>query len=336
MFPIASIFFLYSLLYLTIVMDARISRKPDLLPHVFCFEIDIVYLDAVYQTDRDIPIGFEPFKSSNTAGLVFFIHSACWKLAQMVEKKPSRDDLYNLGLQLSETMPRDCLKAPNPWHLASFASGSNIVDSEWKSLLLKCAQLPVELQGKILNYANVDKAAFSLLTGVTTCSLGRLSSSTVIPHPDRAPDLVPDSNTNATHLCASFTNIFGVDYLCHVEILNAPVGCDALNRRCACIEANTNQICKIEFILGLIGISAVRFYFLDESKSSWLGSTAQGWRCGPLNVTLQDISLLKNVSNIVKGFLIYKRRECVFPQLLESHMSIIGPQECSQATSRYI
>lgn len=282
-------------------MDAKISGNPDLDPHVFCFETDIVHLHDNYETNRDIRVGFEPHDDSHIAGPVFFIHAACWQLTQMLEPKLSSDDFYSLGLQLSEIMPRYCWKEPNPWHLASLASGSTIDDSDWKSLLLKCTQLPVEIQGKILSNARADRTAFSLLTGLTTThSLGRSFSSAAVPHPGNVSDLASNSNTNTVHLCASFINIFGVDYLCHVEYINAPVRCDALNRQCACIEVNINEISQIEFILGLIGASAVRFYFRNGSKSVWLGNTAQGWRCGPLDVTLQDIGLLKNVSNFVK------------------------------------
>lgn len=246
-------------------------------------------------------ICIQPCGTPNTVGPVFFVHSACRELAQMSESKLSYADLYKLGLQLRETMPRDCFKALNPWHLASFASGSTIADSKWKSLLMKCAQLPVEIQGRILSYANTDKTAFSLLTGLTTSSLGLVSSSAVSPRPDSIPDLMSNSNTKAVYLCGSFKNIFGVDYLCHVEILNAPIHCDALSRRRARIEVDIDRIRNIEFILGPVGILALRFHSADGSKSSWLGSAARGWRCGPIDITLEDINLLKNVSNFVKG-----------------------------------
>lgn len=243
----------------------------------------------------------EPCGTPNTAGPIFFVHSACRELAQMSESKPSSVDLYNLGLQLRETMPRDCFKALNPWHLASFASGSTIADSEWKSLLMKCAQLPAEIQGRILCYANADKTTFSLLTGLTTSSPGIVSSSAVSPHPDSIPDLMSSFNTKSVYLCGSFNNIFGVDYLCHVESLNAPIHCEALSHRRARIEVNIDRIRSIEFVLGPVGILALRFHSTDGSKSSWLGSAAQGWRCGPIDITLEDINLLKNVSDSVKG-----------------------------------
>lgn len=281
-------------------MGPKINGNADIAPHVFCSEIHMVYLDEAFQVNPDMRICIQPCGFSNTAGPVFFVHSACWQLAQMLEPKPSYDDLYNLGLQLREIMPRDCFKPPNPRHLASFASASTLADSEWKALLLDCAQLPVEIQDRILSYANADKITFALLTGLTTSSLGIVSSSAVSPHPDGISNLVDNYQPKAAHLYASFVNIFGVDYLHHVEILNAPVPCDHLNRRGARVD-NIDQICGIEFNLGLIGVSAIRFHMTDGSKTAWLGSVVRGWRCGPLDVSLRDISLLKNVSNLVKG-----------------------------------
>ncbi|PON29560.1 hypothetical protein TGAM01_v201809 [Trichoderma gamsii] len=274
--------------------DPKTSGDANTIPHVFFFEAHIVFLEAVYWTNSNMRVCIEPCGTPNTAGPIFFVHSACRELAQMSESKPSSVDLYNLGLQLRETMPRDCFKALNPWHLASFASGSTIADSEWKSLLMKCAQLPAEIQGRILCYANADKTTFSFLTGLTTSSPGIVSSSAVSPHPDSIPDLMSSFNTKSVYLCGSFNNIFGVDYLCHVESLNAPIHCEALSHRRARIEVNIDRIRSIEFVLGPVGILALRFHSTDGPKSSWLGSAAQGWRCGPIDITLEDINLLKN------------------------------------------
>ncbi|UKZ60462.1 uncharacterized protein TrAtP1_001740 [Trichoderma atroviride] len=274
--------------------DPKTSGNADTTPHVFCFEAHMVFLDSVYWADSNMRVCIKPCGTPNTAGPVFFVHSACRELAQMSESKPSYADLYNLGLQLRETMPRDCFKALNPEYLASFASGGTIAGSEWKMFLLKCAQLPFEVQSRILGYASADITAFSLLTGLTTSSLGLVSSLAVSPHPDGITDLMSNFNTKTVHLCGSFNNIFGVDYLSHVEILNAPIYCDTLTRRYARIEVNINRIRNIEFTLGPVGVLALRFYSTDGSKSSWLGNAARGWRCGPIDITLEDIHLMKN------------------------------------------
>lgn len=278
-------------------MDPDIDGHAEIAPQVFCSEIHKVVLDGVYEATPNMRICIKPCGSEHTTRPVFFVHSACWQLSQMLELKPSYDDLYNLGLQLREIMPRDCFKAPNPWHLASFAGGSRIADSEWKSLLMKCAQLPAEIQDGILSYANADRTTFALLSGLTTSTLDLVSSSAVSPHPDSISDLMPNSDTEKTvYLCGSFNNIFGVDYLSHVEMFNASLDCNASSARLARIEININRVCNMEFMLGPVGILALRFHSTDGSKSSWLGNAARGWRCGPIDITLEDIILLKNVS----------------------------------------
>lgn len=98
--------------------------------HVFCFEIHTINLDDIYDIDDGINVCFQSFECSHTVGPAFFIHLACWRLAQMREPKLSSDDFYHLGLQLSEAIPRTLFKAPNPWNLASFASGSTVAGSE--------------------------------------------------------------------------------------------------------------------------------------------------------------------------------------------------------------
>ncbi|KAK1252699.1 hypothetical protein MKX08_003886 [Trichoderma sp. CBMAI-0020] len=282
-------------------VDPQISGNADIAPHVFCLELHIISLNEVYRVNPNMRIRLKPCGFAHTAGPVFFVHSACRELAQMLEAKPSYADLYNLGLQLCETMPRDCFETPKLRQLASFASASDLADSEWKTLLLGCAKLPTELQCKLLEYVSANRAIFSWLTGLKNCSLGLMSPRAVLPHPDSVSDLADNSKPKAAYLYASFVNIFGADYLRHVEVLNAPIRCDDLKGRRACIKANIDQICSMEIILGLIGVSAIRFHLTDGFKTSWLGSTVQGWRCGPLEVTLRDINLLKNGhKNILK------------------------------------
>ncbi|KAL7919216.1 hypothetical protein ACQKWADRAFT_329966 [Trichoderma austrokoningii] len=292
-------------------VDSKISGIADMKHRVFCHKMILVFLGDVYEAGNKMRFRIQPCVTLRTAGPVFFVHCACSERARLVKPKPSFEELYNLGLKLTEIMPRDCFLTQKLWHLASFASGNTIVDSEGKSLLLKCNQLPTEIQGRILSFINEDKEAFSLLTSLTSCSLIHTSPPSVVLHPDNITDLVPRSNKNATYVCASFNNIFGVDYLSHVVILSAPIDRDALDRRCACVEVDTGRICNMEVMLGPVGILALRFYLTDGSKSSWLGSAERGWRCGPINATRRDIKLLKNGhKNVFKQFSRMHSQQC--------------------------
>ncbi|KAL6896360.1 hypothetical protein GGI43DRAFT_410884 [Trichoderma evansii] len=225
--------------------------------------------------------------------LVFFIHRTCWKLAQTLRPKLSGADLYDFALKLREATPRYCWEASDPWQLVSFSNGNAIGNLDLESWLSKCAQLPIELQWRILSHVHTgDKLTFSLLAAVKTLSLLDVFSSALPPHGPSVESLIPDSDTAMVHLYASFIQLFGLNYIHHVRIFDKPLVHDDWNHQH--IEVNISMICKIEFIVGLMGILAVRFYFRDGSNSSWLGSARKGWRYGPLDIHPQDIAILNS------------------------------------------
>lgn len=236
--------------------------------------------------------------------LVFFIHRTCWKLAQALRPKLSGADLYDFALKLREAIPRYCWDTPNcweasdPWQLVSFSNGNDIPNSNLESWLSKCAQLPIELQLRILSHVHTDdRLTFSLLAAVKTLSLLDVFPSALPAHGPSVQSLIPDSNTAVVYLYASFIQLFGLNYMHHVRIFDKPLAHDDWNHQH--IEVNISMVCKVEFIVGLMGILAVRFYFRDGSNSSWLGSAGKGWRCGPLDIHPQDIALFNSVSTIV-------------------------------------
>ncbi|RFU74356.1 hypothetical protein TARUN_7891 [Trichoderma arundinaceum] len=223
----------------------------------------------------------------------FFAHVTCMRVARMIREEISYRDVYNLAIQLIEVFPRDCWASGKPWHLASLSYPIAIRKSSLGFLLAECSRLPTELQGQILRHLRKSSFIFSLLATLRTSSLTTVYCSSVISDCYQPTAIVSEDHVDAAHLCASFATIMGHEYLYSVEVCYTTVSHDALKHR-QCIEVSLNLVRKLEFIVGLYGVSAIRFHLGDGSTSAWLGNTKHGWRFRPVDITRNDLFLLKN------------------------------------------
>ncbi|PTB70596.1 hypothetical protein BBK36DRAFT_1155398 [Trichoderma citrinoviride] len=241
----------------------------------------------------------------------FFAHQACCKVVALLQRKLACRELYNLAVQTSELLPKDCWGQERPWHLASLADTieTGIVDAQNTSLgacLLKCAKLPPEIHNYILRYIRGTSLASSLMTALHTYTTGRCQSLVTISSHPGAKSLLPTDHVDMAHVCASFITLFGRSYLTSLEIFLKEGHGDASNRKC--LEIRINEIRRVQFITGMHGISAIRFYLRDGSVSDWLGDTRRGWRSRPIEVTRSDLYFPRHV----RAF-IFNRRTSAAP-----------------------
>lgn len=228
----------------------------------------------------------------------YFAHQACCKVVALLRRRLACRELYNLAVQTSELLPKDCWGQERPWHLASLAGAveTGIVDAQNTSLgscLLKCAKLPYEMQNHILKYMQGTSLASALMTALHTSTATHCRSLASMPSHPSVRSLLPADYVDVAHVCASFVTVFGWSYLDSLEIFHKGGHGDAAHQKC--LEIRINAVRRVEFITGMHGISAIRFYFYDGSVSNWLGDARRGWRSKPIEVTRSDIFFPRHV-----------------------------------------
>ncbi|QYS93481.1 hypothetical protein H0G86_000856 [Trichoderma simmonsii] len=224
----------------------------------------------------------------------FFAHQLCVKAIESLRGGPIHEELYHLAIQTQEILPRDCWGEEPPTHLASFLSTiqSGIVDTENTDLgscLSRCCNLPLELQAHILKYLheNGNNVVFSLMTALHTFTVGRSLLVPVLLNQPPLGDFIRVDHVDKIHICASITSVFGRSYLWGIETSYCQNHQPTPNKQC--IELSLNSIRKMEFILGMYGITAVRFHMDTNLVTPWLGDARKGWRCKPIDFTRENV-----------------------------------------------
>lgn len=286
-----------------IVIDTSVD--PSHGPRVFTFKTDlgdpqfIVYPTLTLPSHGGrITIALAHKRPHNKYRQAYFAHQACCKVVALLQRKLACRELYSLAVQTCELLPRDCWGQERSWHLASLAGTIetgivNTQNTRLGSCLLKCAKLPPEMQNYILKYVQGASLVSCLMTAIHTSTASRCHSlATIHSHPG-VKSLLPADHVDIAHVCASFVTLFGRPYLAALEIFHKECHGDAANQRC--LEIRINAVRRVEFITGMHGISAIRFYLRDGSVSDWLGDTRRGWRSRPIEVTRSDIYFPKHV-----------------------------------------
>ncbi|KAL7938102.1 hypothetical protein V8C35DRAFT_141044 [Trichoderma chlorosporum] len=239
---------------------------------------------------------------------LFFAHQICFKVVKSLRGKVDYSELYDIALLSHELLPKDCWSEELPSRLASFTSTieSGVVDTENTNLgacLLRCSKLPIELQNDILTHVHghENSLAFSLMTALQTFTVGRSQSSKAIPNHPSFRKLQPADYVEVAHVSASFINLFGLCYARDIEVFHRHDHRDSSDQKC--IEVKINSICQIEFLVGMYGITAIRFHLDDNSVSPWLGDAGKGWRCKPIRITRSDLRFpIKGQKGLVQRF----------------------------------
>ncbi|KAM6481303.1 hypothetical protein HDV62DRAFT_391501 [Trichoderma sp. SZMC 28011] len=225
----------------------------------------------------------------------FFAHKLCVNAIESLRGGPIHEELYDLAIQTQEILPRDCWGEEPPTHLASFSSTiqSNIVDTENTDLgtcLSRCCNLPPELQSHILTYLheNGNNVVFSLMTALHTFTVGRSLLAPVLLNQPPLGDVFRVEYVDKIHICASITSVFGRSYLWGLETSYSQSHQPTPGKQC--IDLSLNSIRKMEFILGMYGITAVRFHMDTDLVTPWLGDARKGWRCKPIDFTRENVA----------------------------------------------
>ncbi|KAL6698291.1 hypothetical protein J3F84DRAFT_367092 [Trichoderma pleuroticola] len=223
-----------------------------------------------------------------------FVHQVCAKVIESLPGSPGHREIYNVAMQTQEILPRDCWGEEPPTNLASFLSAvqSGIVDTENTELgscLSRCAQLPPELQYRILGYVQGNKNAvvFSLMAALQTFTARRLL---LMPAPPNqlTPGGPPGFDyVDTAHVCASLIDVLGRSYMWGIEFL--PTQSHRPTPGKECMEVRLNSVRHMEFILGMFGITAIRFLMDDNSITPWLGDARKGWRGKVVGFTREHI-----------------------------------------------
>ncbi|KAL7963300.1 hypothetical protein V8C34DRAFT_267811 [Trichoderma compactum] len=238
----------------------------------------------------------------------FFAHQLCWKAIESLPGNPDHREIYDVALQTQEILPRDCWGEEPPTHLASFLSTiqSGNVDTENTDLgscLLRCSQLPPELQYRILEnlHGNGNTIAFSLMTALQTFITGRLLLMPALPNQITPGPSFNVDHVGTVHVCASLVNVFGRSYMWGLDFLQNPSHRPTPGKEC--MEVRLNSIRQMEFILGMFGITSIRFHMDDHSVTPWLGDARKGWRCKLIDFTSKHIGFPKSgQKDLVKRF----------------------------------
>ncbi|KAL7822899.1 hypothetical protein V8C26DRAFT_191023 [Trichoderma gracile] len=276
------------------------SVDPSQGPRVFTFKTDLGDPQFIVNPTLTLPsysgrvtiavVHQRPLSKYRPA---YFAHQSCCKVVALLQRKLACRELYSLAVQTCELLPKDCWGQERPWHLASLAGTveTGIVDTQSTSLgswLSKCAKLPTEMQNHILKHIQgTNSLVSSLMTALHTSTASRCRSLASIPSHPRVKSLLPAEYVDIAHVCASFVTLFGRPYLASLEVFHKQGHGDAAHQQC--LEIRINAVRKVEFITGMHGISAIRFYFCDGSVSDWLGDARRGWRSRPIEVTRSDI-----------------------------------------------
>ncbi|KAL6881039.1 hypothetical protein J3F83DRAFT_758044 [Trichoderma novae-zelandiae] len=281
-----------------------ISVDPCHGPRVFTFKADLddphfivdptLSLDSYAGRTTITVVHERPHTKCRPA---YFAHQACCKVVALLQRKLACRELYNLALQTCELLPKDCWGQERPWHLASLPGTieTGIVDTQDTTLgscLLKCARLPPEMQHYILGYIHGASLVSSLMTALHTFTDSRRLPLATIPSHPSVKSLQPADHVDMAHICASFITLFGRSYLTSLETFQKEGRCDASNQRC--LEIKISAVRQAEFITGMHGILAIRFYLDDGSVSDWLGDGRRGWRSRPIQVTRSDLYFPKH------------------------------------------
>ncbi|PTB80314.1 hypothetical protein M440DRAFT_1397662 [Trichoderma longibrachiatum ATCC 18648] len=280
------------------------SVDPSQGPKVFTFKTDLGDPQFIVHPTLTLPshggritIAVVHERPRSKYRQAYFAHQACCKVVARLQRKLACRELYSLAVQTRELLPKDCWGQELPWHLASLAGTieTGIIETQSTSLgscLSRCAKLPPELQNYILRYVQGASLASSLMTALHTSTASRCHSLATIPSHPSAKGLLPADHVNIAHVCASFATVFGRPYLTSLEIFHKEGHHDAANQQC--LEIRIDAVRRVEFITGMHGISAIRFYFFDGSVSNWLGDARRGWRSRPIGVTRSDIYFAKH------------------------------------------
>ncbi|KAL7950334.1 hypothetical protein V8C42DRAFT_361243 [Trichoderma barbatum] len=230
----------------------------------------------------------------------FVAHELCCRAIQSLQGNINCNHIYDIAIKTQGLLPKDCWAEAPPTRLASFPGTieTGIVDIENTSLgacILRCSRLPPELQNYIMEYLRGDTLVYSLMAALQTFTDGRRHALATIPNHPSIRKVLHGDHVEVAHVSGSFISFFGSSYLTGINIFHNQDHRDTLGHKC--IEMELDSVRQIEFIIGMYGIAAVRFYFDDASVSDWLGDGREGWRCKPIDVTRSDLAFPTNDRN---------------------------------------
>ncbi|UKZ73990.1 hypothetical protein TrVFT333_001644 [Trichoderma virens FT-333] len=208
---------------------------------------------------------------------LFFAHQLCCKLVEKLQGSVSFRDLYYIAMQTHKILAPDFWGEEHPTSLASFE----------------------ELQGYVLTYLFADgnmnrdgnNIVSSLMTAIQTLTIGCLPASSDVHNHPSFRKLLPADHVEVAHVSASVATLFGRPYMRAIEVFHSQDHHDVPGQQC--VELKIDSVCQIEFVVGMYGITAIRFHLNGNSVSPWLGDAGRGWRCKPIDVTRNDLSFPK-------------------------------------------
>ncbi|KAK5996553.1 hypothetical protein PT974_01889 [Cladobotryum mycophilum] len=218
---------------------------------------------------------------------LLFAHVCYWKVARQLHSNCSCLEFYRLMRQLHPVLPRTRLAKEAPWNLASFRDLGPTTNLN--SLLSRSAGLPQELQRLMLQSIPPNSLVFCLLAAFQSASLLSELNYQVSTPVFSLKGLVPESFIGTGWLYATCISIFGRTYLRRIRMSS----CQDKSRAYG-LEINVKSLQCLRFVVGSLGISAIRLVYRNGSLSDWLGDPGNGWHGSILSFHISDLQILQD------------------------------------------
>ncbi|KAI9170866.1 hypothetical protein HJFPF1_00341 [Paramyrothecium foliicola] len=200
-------------------------------------------------------------------------HVSCWKLVRKLHPDTTFTKLYKLALRLLPILPRKARGETKPFDAVSFLQPEQN-QSESDELISRCSRLPPELQRNILN----QLPPCIVRSMLTTFYVAQTFVPLLTAEPKLGAEVFTIPRTGYAESAvvkfrASTVNILGFHYLRDLHVTEE----DGVEESTAhCIPVKIAEIRSARFVLGVHGISAIRFGYGDGSSSPWLGEMSEG------------------------------------------------------------